>query len=96
VAVEAGEAAMTDKIIAFPDDEVNATRRRFLSGGAATAAAPIVRVTRFASRRGAAGYEGLSSLLAIISRANRSYCRAMSSKPARASLLVSVFAHSLN
>jgi hypothetical protein len=43
VAVEAGEAAMTGEIVAFPDDEISATRRRFLSGGAATAAAPIVR-----------------------------------------------------
>jgi hypothetical protein len=34
---------MTGEIIAFPDDEISATRRRFLSGGAATAAAPIVR-----------------------------------------------------
>jgi hypothetical protein len=33
---------MTGEIIAFPDDEVNATRRRFLSGGAAVMAAPIV------------------------------------------------------
>ena len=33
---------MTGEIIAFPDDEVNATRRRFLQGGAAVVAAPIV------------------------------------------------------
>jgi hypothetical protein len=36
---------MSAEIIAFPDDEISATRRRFLSGGAAAAAAPIVRVT---------------------------------------------------
>jgi hypothetical protein len=36
---------MTGEIIAFPDDEISATRRRFLSGGAAAVAAPIVRVT---------------------------------------------------
>jgi hypothetical protein len=35
---------MTGEIIAFPDDEVNATRRRFLSGGAAVMAAPIIPV----------------------------------------------------
>ena len=36
---------MTGEIITFPDDEVNATRRRFLSGGAAVMAAPIVPTT---------------------------------------------------
>jgi hypothetical protein len=39
-----GDAAMTGEVIAFPDDEVNATRRRFLSGGAAVMAAPIIPV----------------------------------------------------
>jgi hypothetical protein len=33
---------MTGEIIAFPDDEVNATRRRFLSGGAAVMAASTI------------------------------------------------------
>jgi len=36
---------VTGEIITFPDDEINATRRRFLSGGAAVMAAPIVPAT---------------------------------------------------